>query len=140
MLSFFWLVAIAGISALVAWRLRRRPVEEPGLASCVLEPWEELRRSSPGDHELSVGLSRIFRGYLDARYGGGLLLKAPSEALEWVEGQTRFTEELRSCARSILTATDRLKFSGTGGDEAFFDELDMRLRQFVAGTRPLEGG
>jgi hypothetical protein len=138
MVAWPWLLAGGALlAALVVWR-RNEPVSpEPGPGLLALTDWERLLGSGAGDHELSVGLSLIFRGYLDSRYGGALLSKSPSEALDWIENQSRFTEELRTCAREILTATDRLKFSGHGGGGDFFDAIDGQLRFFVAGTRPL---
>ena len=44
-------------------------------------------------------------------------------------------QTLERC-RTLLSATDTLKFARRGGGAAFFDELDHDLKQVIEHTRP----
>ncbi len=104
-----------------------------------LETWR-LARENPGldDHERALELSRIFRRYLER-------VMAPFPATRWTQReildglvlQGEVDGETLGRCRTLLSATDTLKFARRGGGADFFDGLDHDLKHVIQQTCPV---
>jgi hypothetical protein len=89
------------------------------------------------DHARALGLSRVLRAYLEARFtwpAGAATTReigVASERHHWMAATHR------ERAGRILTSTDRLKFARQGGGATFFAELDADFEAVVSATIPL---
>jgi hypothetical protein len=144
-----WLAAGAGalgILALALWAWRRRqrrlnappppiPLPPPDLEA--LEAWALLQADGDlDDHARAVGLSRIFRRYLERAMDGMLATTWTQQEILRALGNLDLNAELLGCSRKVLSATDALKFARRGGGERFFSELDQDFRRVIERTRP----
>ena len=143
-----WLILGVGVGALalvgggVALAFGRRktkvipalPPESPDVIA--LRAWELLRKKEVTDHEKALGLSMIFREYVEAALRFPATSWTTTETLEHLRGLSHLPEGNVPRAKRLLRATDRIKYAEAtiGGD--LFDELDSDLRAFVASTRP----
>ena len=133
--------ALAGVVAVVGRRRRRDPEEageEPVPADeAALAAWDELR-ARPGldDHALALGLSRLFRVYVEAVLGVPATTATGFEIIAALEGRLPGDVDARQRSRRLLQATDLIKFARKGGGQELFEGLDRDLRAVIAATRP----
>ena len=103
-----------------------------------LEAWSRVRENPDlDDHERAVELSRLFRRYIER-----VMTCLPAtrwtqrEILSGLESVDKLGDETLLRCRSLLSATDTLKFARRGGGDAFFDALDHDLKQVIEHTCP----
>jgi len=119
------------------WRARPSPpVPLPAPDVEALAAWEELQADPTlNDHARALGLSRIFRRYLERSLEGVLASTwTQREILQALKGK-ELDQALLARSKKVLSATDALKFARRGGGQAFFDELDKDLRRVIEQTR-----
>ena len=144
-----WLAAgvgVLGILALGLWawrRFQRRrnapppPIPLPPPDEEALEAWARLQANLDlDDHARAVGLSCIFRRYLERALEGVLATTwTRREILRALEALD-LDGELLGRSRNVLSATDALKFARRGGGERFFSDLDQDFHRVIESTRP----
>ncbi len=138
-----WALVVAGLAGVVALVvLRRRGVEEPEPEVippdvAALEAWEQLRQT-PGldDHALAVGLSRLFRVYVEATLAIPATTATGREIVAAFETRLPGDVDTRQRSRRLLQATDLIKFARKGGGTELFEALDVDLRLVIDRTRP----
>lgn len=138
-------LAVTGlVAALVVWGNRKKaearvvpppppltPEEEALLA------WAALRaRGDLDDHALALGLSSIFRRYLERVGGFPATALTTYEVLDRLSLDHRLNVAEHDRAQRLLDATDLIKFARSGGGMALFDTLDADLRAVIAAMRP----
>ncbi len=144
-----WLAAglgVLGIVALGLWawrRMQRRrnapppPIPLPPPDQEALEAWAHLQALPDlDDHALALGLSRIFRRYLERALDGVLATTWTQREILRALKVLDLDGELLGRAKKLLSATDALKFARRGGGERFFSDLDQDFRQVIERTRP----
>ncbi|MBK7756378.1 MAG: hypothetical protein IPI35_08210 [Deltaproteobacteria bacterium] len=138
------LVVTGLVAALVVWGNRKKaearvvppppplsPEEEALLA------WAALRaRADLDDHALALGLSSIFRRYLERVSGFPATALTTYEVLDRLSLDHRVNAAEHDRAQRLLDATDLIKFARSGGGAALFDALDADLRAVIAAMRP----
>jgi len=138
-----WPFALAGLWVVAAgaglwWHRRRldaapapppRPPDELALLA-----WQALQAdTSLDDHARAVGLSALFRRYLEAVLPVAATTATSREILDALD----LAQSLQVRTRRLLTATDLIKFARKGGGDPLFTELDADLRAVIAATRPV---
>ncbi|MCB9663128.1 MAG: hypothetical protein H6732_03375 [Alphaproteobacteria bacterium] len=132
----------AGAGAL-AWRRRTAP--EPEAVPVAEEPphlaairrWEALRDDPTlSDHDKAVGLSEVFRTYVEATLGFPARAWTTTQTLAHLGGLDALPKLNVPRARRLLMATDRVKYAEVPPGESFFDQLESDLHGFVDATRP----
>lgn len=131
---------LAGLGAVVLLRRWLRPKAEelpPPLspAEQAARDWAAVRGQGLPDHPLAVGLSHVFRAYLEQSSGWPATRRTGPEILAWVEETGRLGPADRARAARILQATDRLKFAREGGGAEFFDSLDLDFQGILEADR-----
>jgi hypothetical protein len=135
---------VGGLVAGGLWVAFRNPKPRgPAPAAAVppdvaaLRAWDAVRKNPELDDLAKASeLSRIFREYAE------IVLRFPatkwttSETLTHLQKLEHLPEGNVPRARSLLRATDRVKYAGEGAKAELFEELDADLRAFVATTRP----
>jgi len=136
-----WIAAgVLGALALVAfvgwlvWRVvRPKPPPPPVPADVAARTaWEQARASDLDDHALALALSEILRTFLQEVTGFPAMSRTSSEIIRWAHSSDLLDDHLRSQARRVLEATDRLKFAREGGGTGFFDALETDFLAVVA--------
>ncbi|MCK6520032.1 hypothetical protein L6R49_01210 [Myxococcota bacterium] len=98
--------------------------------------WEALRaRGDLDDHALALGLSSIFRRYLERVGGFPATALTTYEVLDRLSLDHRVNAAEHDRAQRLLDATDLIKFARSGGGAALFDALDADLRAVIAAIR-----
>jgi hypothetical protein len=143
-----WVLGVAVVTALVAalvvWGNRKkaeaRVVPPPPPLSPedeALLAWAALRaRQDLDDHALALGLSSIFRRFLERVGGFPATALTTYEVLDRLSLDHRVNAAEHDRAQRLLDATDLIKFARSGGGAALFDTLDADLRAVVAALRP----
>lgn len=131
---------LGALGLLVVPRLIRRssrsaPPDPPDVIA--LRSWEQVRAdSSLDDHEVAVRIAAILRTYMEAVLDFPATALTTREILDHLDQLDHLPEGNVGRARTILRATDYIKFADATAREALFDELDEALRGFVGSTRP----
>ncbi len=128
-------LVLLGAGGLI-WRRRTPPEPPPPPVPphlLALRAWEALQADAElDDHARALGLSGLFRRYLEAVLPVPATTATSREILVALDLQT----SLQARCKRLLTATDLIKFARKGGGAALFDELDGDLRAVIEATRP----
>jgi hypothetical protein len=132
--------AVAGLLFLgtgVWWWRREDPSVQPPPPVppdvAALATWRALQGDGElDDHALAVGLSALFRRYLEQV----LPISATTATSREILASASLTAALKPPVRRLLTATDLIKYARKGGGDALFDQLDADLRKVIETTRP----
>jgi hypothetical protein len=99
--------------------------------------WAALRaRQDLDDHALALGLSSIFRRFLERVGGFPATALTTFEVLDRLSLDHRLSLAEHDRAQRLLDATDLIKFARSGGGAVLFDTLDADLRAVIAAMRP----
>lgn len=143
-----WVLGVLGVTGLVAGLVilgnrqkasARVVPPPPPLAPDeeALLAWAALRaRGDLDDHALALGLSSIFRRYLERVGGFPATALTTYEVLDRLSLDHRVNAAEHDRAQRLLDATDLIKFARSGGGAALFDTLDADLRAVIAALRP----
>lgn len=133
----------AGLGAW-AWARRRRAVVErvPDVPPYVvaMREWQDwLERPGLDDHARALGLSEVFRRYLERTMGWPATAMTTREVCDalYKDGMPAFTLD---GARRVLAPMDLLKFARQGGGRALFEGLDKDFRAVMAAMGARGGG
>ena len=135
---------LAGLLALAVrtWRrgrrkaLAQRPLEPPDVLA--FRAWAAvLDDPELDDHGRALGLSEVFRTYLEAIHAWPATALTTREITDALYREGLVSAPLLDRARRLLTATDLLKFARQGGGDRFFQDLDQDFRAYVMATRPV---
>ncbi len=132
-----FMAAFMGLAG--AWLMRPKE-EEPGppplsAAEQAARDWAGTRASGLDDHPQAVGLSRVFRVYLEQSSGWPATRRTGAEILAWLRDTGRLGPADQARSARILQATDLLKFAREGGGQEFFDSLDRDFEGILEADR-----
>jgi hypothetical protein len=115
------------------------PPESPDVVA--LRAWEAVRRDVALDpHDKALGLSRIFREYIEQVLSVPATAWTTTEIMLLLRHLAHLPEGNVPRAKRLLRATDLVKFADKQAGADFFEDLDSDLRAFVASTRPQKWG
>lgn len=129
-------LATFAVAAVLAWRRRQTPSTEPATVQTpgerALGAWRLLREDATKTPvERAEGLSSIVRTFLEDILRFEATAQTTSEVFAALEQTVRISDTDRRHSRSLLSATDRLKFADARATESLFDEFDTTLRTLV---------
>lgn len=142
-LPIFGAVAVLGI--LVAWARRARSKPPAPVPAGPPEPhdaralrrWAEVQADTTlDDLSRAEALSEIFREYVEAALAFPARSWSTTETLAHLGRLAHLARENVPRARSLLRATDRVKYADVRPGADLFEELDADLRAFIDSTRP----